>query len=66
MWVTSTGTNTLQAYDLGDGIGVLVAEIPTVRQPDALAVTTSGTVVVGSADGAGLHLVEPTVTAPIG
>ena len=66
VWVTSTGTNTLQAYDLGDGIGVLVAEIPTVRQPDALAVTTSGTVVVGSADGAGLHLVEPTVTAPIG
>lgn len=66
VWVTSTGTNTLQAYDLGDGIGVMVAEIPTVRQPDALAVTASGTVVVGSADGAGLHLIEPTVTAPIG
>lgn len=66
VWVTSTGTNTLQAYDLGDGIGVLVAQIPTVRQPEALAVTASGTVVVGSADGAGLHLIEPTLTDPIG
>ena len=66
VWITSTGTNTLQAYDLSDGIGVLVAEIPTVRQPDALAVTSSGTVVVGSADGAGLHLIEPTLTDPIG
>lgn len=65
VWVTSTATNTLQAYDLGDGIGVLVAEIPTVRQPDALAVTDSGTVVVGSADGAGLHLIEPTLSGPI-
>lgn len=66
VWVTSTGANTVQAYDLGDGIGVLVAEIPTVRQPDALAVTDSGTVVVGSADGAGLHLIDPTLTGPIG
>ena len=66
VWVTSTGANTVQAYDLGDGIGVLVAEIPTVRQPDALAVTDSGTVVVGSADGAGLHLIDPTLSGPIG
>ena len=65
VWVTSTGTNTVQAYDLRDGIGVLVAEIPTVRQPDALAVTDSGIVVVGSADGAGLHLIDPTLTGPI-
>ncbi len=66
VWITSTGTNTVQAYDLGDGIGVLIAEIPTVRQPDSLAVTDSGTVVVGSADGAGLHLIDPTLTGPIG
>lgn len=66
VWVASTGTNTLQAYDLGDGIGVLLAEIPTVRQPDSLAVTDSGTVVVGSADGAGLHLIRPTLTDPVG
>ena len=66
VWVSSTGTNTVQAYDLGDGIGVLLAEIPTVRQPDSLAVTASGTVVVGSADGAGLHLIDPTLTDPIG
>lgn len=66
VWVTSTGSNVVQAYDLGDGIGVLLAEIPTVRQPDALAVTDSGTVVVGSADGAGLHLLRPTLNDPIG
>lgn len=56
VWVTSTGTNTVQAYDLGDGLGRSRADVPTVRQPDSLAVTGSGTVVVGSADGAGLHL----------
>lgn len=61
VWVTSTGTNTVQAYDLGDGIGVRRAEIATVRQPDSLAVTASGTVVVGSSDGAGLHLIRPTL-----
>lgn len=59
VWVTSTGTNSVQAYDLGDGIGVRRAHIDTVRQPDSLAVTDSGTVVVGSADGAGLHLISP-------
>lgn len=66
VWVTSTGTNTVQAYDLGDGIGILRAEIPTVRQPDALAVTDSGTVVVGSSDGAGLHLIRPNLVDPVG
>ena len=59
VWVTSTATNVVQAYDLGDGVGVLRAEIPTVRQPDSVVVTGSGTVVVGSADGAGLHLFRP-------
>lgn len=64
VWVTSTGTNTVQAYDLGDGVGIQRADIATVRQPDSLAVTDSGTVVVGSADGAGLHLIRPTLTEP--
>lgn len=64
VWVASTGTNTIQAYDLGDGIGVRSADIPTVRQPDSLAVTESGTVVVGSSDGAGLHLIRPTLSTP--
>ena len=64
VWVTSTGTNTVQAYDLGDGVGIQRADIPTVRQPDSLAVIDSGTVVVGSADGAGLHLIRPTLTEP--
>ena len=59
VWVTSTGTNTVQAYDLDDGTGVLRAEFPTVRQPDSVAVTRSGTVVVGSSDGAGLQLIRP-------
>lgn len=59
VWVTSTGTNTVQAYDLGDGVGEQREAIATVRQPNSLAVTESGTVVVGSGDGAGLHLFRP-------
>ena len=66
VWVTSTGTNTIQAYDLRDGYGSRRAEVATVRQPDALAVTGSGTIVVGSADGAGLHLLRPTLDQPEG
>lgn len=66
VWVTSTGANTLQAYDLGDGFGSRRADVPTVRQPDSLAVTRSGTVVVGSADGSGLHLLRPTLDDPEG
>lgn len=59
VWVTSTGTNRLQAYHLGDGLGERRVDVATVRQPDTLAVTDSGTVVVGSGDGAGLHLLRP-------
>lgn len=66
VWVTSTGTNVVQAYDLGDGVGVLRADIPTVRQPDSVVVTESGTVVVGSADGAGLHLFMPDLAESAG
>ena len=66
VWVTSTATNTIQAYDLGDGSGVRRADIATVRQPDSLVVTESGTVVVGSADGEGLHLIRPTLSGPAG
>ncbi len=64
VWVTSTGTNTVRAYDLGDGLGESRADVATVRQPDALAVTDSGAVVVGSGDGAGLHVFEPDLTTP--
>ncbi|MDX2355413.1 hypothetical protein [Dietzia sp. PP-33] len=64
VWVTSTGTNTVQAYDLGDGTGIRRADIATVRQPDSLVVTESGTVVVGSSDGAGIHLMRPTLSGP--
>lgn len=60
VWVTSTGTNTVQAYDLSDGLGEHREAVATVRQPNSLAVTESGTVVVGSGDGAGLHLFRPT------
>lgn len=59
VWVTSTGTNRVQAYHLGDGLGERRVDVATVRQPDSVAVTESGTVVVGSGDGAGLHLLRP-------
>lgn len=58
-WVTSTAENRVQAYDLRDGLGDKRFDVATVRQPDALAVTDSGTVVVGSAAGEGLHLLRP-------
>lgn len=64
VWVTSTATNTLQAYDLGDGLGERRVDVATVRQPDSLAVTDSGTVVVGSGDGSGLHLLRPEPVPP--
>lgn len=58
-WVTSTAENRLQAYDLRDGLGEERFDVATIRQPDSLAVTDSGTVVVGSAAGEGLHLLRP-------
>lgn len=59
VWMTSTAENRLQAYDLRDGLGEERFDVATIRQPDSLAVTDSGTVVVGSAAGEGLHLLRP-------
>ena len=64
VWTTSTGTDTLLAYDLGDGLGVTRAELPTVRQPNSLAVTTGGIVLVGSGSGDALQLIDPRLPAP--
>lgn len=47
LWVTLTSTNRLVAFDLDSGTPKLVASLPTVRQPNAVAVDpTTGVVVV--------------------
>ena len=61
VWVTSTGSNRVLAYDLRDGQGVERADVATVRQPDSMVVTDSGTLVVASATDGVLHLLTPTL-----
>lgn len=59
LWVTTTEDNRLLGYDLGSGLGEQRADVQTVSQPNSVVVTESGTTVVGSAAGDGLHVVTP-------
>lgn len=59
-WVTSTARNELVGYDVAGGQPRRVEAVPTVRQPNAVAVDPStGAVYVASATGAGLQVVKP-------
>jgi DNA-binding beta-propeller fold protein YncE len=53
LWVTLTALNQVVGINLGDGAPHVTATLPTVRQPDTVAVdTTSGALfVTGTADG---------------
>ena len=64
VWVTSTGSNRVLAYDLRDGQGIERADVATVRQPDSMVVTETGTLVVASATDGLLHLLTPRLAAP--
>lgn len=58
-WVTLTATNEVVGYDVAGGEPVERYRLPTVRQPDALAVDpVSGQVFVASAAGEGLQVVK--------
>lgn len=58
-WVTLTATNEVVGYDVAGGQPVERYRLPTVRQPDALAVDpVSGEVFVASATGEGLQVVK--------
>lgn len=59
-WVTLTARNEVVGLDVAGGEPVVVHQFPTVHQPDAVAVDpVSGRVVVVSASGAGLQVIDP-------
>jgi DNA-binding beta-propeller fold protein YncE len=59
-WVTLTARNEVVGLDVAGGEPVVVHRFPTVHQPDAVAVDpASGRVVVVSASGAGLQVIDP-------
>lgn len=59
-WITLTATNQLLGFDVAGGEPVLHFRFATVRQPDSVAVDdASGAVLVASAAGEGLQVVQP-------
>ncbi|MFE1591276.1 hypothetical protein [Nocardia sp. NPDC058705] len=56
VWVSTTQTNEVVGYDLSTGIGVEVARLATLRQPDAITVDErTGDLYVASATGEGVQ-----------
>ncbi len=59
-WVTLTARNEVVGLDMAGGEPVVIHRFPTVHQPDAVAVDpVSGRVVVVSATGAGMQVIDP-------
>lgn len=59
-WVTLTARNEVVGLDMAGGEPVVVHRFPTVHQPDAVTVDpVSGRVLVVSASGAGLQVIDP-------
>ncbi|MGH3934919.1 MAG: YncE family protein [Pseudonocardiaceae bacterium] len=59
-WVTLTARNEVVGLDVAGGEPVMIHRFPTVHQPDAVAVDpASGRVLVVSASGAGLQVIDP-------
>jgi hypothetical protein len=59
-WVTATQFNQVIGYQLAGGQPVRKYRLPTVRQPDSVAVDpVSGRVFVASADGGGVQVMQP-------
>jgi hypothetical protein len=60
VWVTLTARNEVVGLNVAGGEPVIVHRFPTVHQPNAVAVDpASGRVVVVSASGAGLQVINP-------
>lgn len=57
-WVTATDNNTAQAFDISSGAPEPRGKFETVANAQHMAVTDSGTIVVGSASGDGLQIVD--------
>jgi hypothetical protein len=61
-WVTLTARNEVVGLDVAGGEPVVVHRFPTVHQPEAVAVDpVSGRVLVVSASGRGLQVIDPEV-----
>jgi hypothetical protein len=59
-WVTCTGLNEVVGYDVTGGEPVEKYRISTVRQPNSVAVDpANGRVIVASADGGGIQVIQP-------
>ncbi|MGH3916737.1 MAG: YncE family protein [Pseudonocardiaceae bacterium] len=59
-WLTLTARNEVVGFNVAGGEPVVMHRFPTVNQPDAVAVEPgSGRVVVASASGAGLQVIDP-------
>lgn len=59
-WITLTAVNQVVAYDVAGGEPVERHRVPSVRQPNSVAVDPStGRVLVASADGAGVQVITP-------
>ena len=60
VWVTLTGLDEVVGLGVAGGEPVIVHRLPTVHQPDAVAVDpVSGRVYIVSASGAGLQVIDP-------
>ena len=60
VWVTLTGRDEVVGLGVAGGEPVIVHRLPTVHQPDAVAVDpVSGRVYIVSASGAGLQVIDP-------
>lgn len=59
-WVTLTARNEVVAFDVAGGEPMEASRFATVRQPNAVTTDpTTGTVVVASANGEGIQVIEP-------
>ncbi|EWM09917.1 lipoprotein [Kutzneria sp. 744] len=59
-WITLTAVNQVVAYDVAGGEPVERHRVPSVRQPNSVAVDPStGRVLVASADGGGVQVITP-------
>lgn len=60
LWVTRTAANRVAEIDLSGRTPRLVRSLPTIQQPNTVGVdTTSGRLVVASATGGALQLIDP-------
>lgn len=58
-WVSSTETNTVTAYDLSQGVPLEKGKLNTVADAQSLIVLEDGSLVLGSASGDGLQVIDP-------